>query len=166
MKVTTHRFSVQNHRNKPMFHDVTEQVKKAVAACGVNRGIATVYSQHTTCSVLIQEDSNDDTLDGTPYLMQDLLNVLEKLAPKCWHEGQYLHPGPAHLEHATRDLGEQGCWSLNTDAHLRSCLLGRSETIPIVDSALVLGQFGHIYFADFDSVRQRERTVMVQIVGE
>ena len=166
MTVMTHSFRVQNHQNKPFFHDVTEPVKKAVANSGVRHGIATVYSQHTTCSVLIQEDSLDTTLDGTPYLMQDMLNVLEKLTPKCWHEGQYLHPGPAHLKHATGDLGEEGWWSLNTEAHLRSCLLGRSETIPIVDTALVLGQFGHIYFADFDSVRQRERSVIVQIVGE
>ena len=57
-------------------------------------------------------------------------------------------------------------WSLNTDAHLRSCLMGRSESIPLVDGELQLGEFGEIYFVDFDSVRQRERVMQVQIVGE
>jgi len=57
-------------------------------------------------------------------------------------------------------------WSLNTDAHLRSVLLGRSESIPIVDGKLELGEFGRIYFADFDQVRARERTVRFQVVGE
>ena len=56
--------------------------------------------------------------------------------------------------------------SLNTDAHLRSVLIGRSESIPVIDGKLELGQFGYIYLADFDQTRERERTVIVQIVGE
>jgi secondary thiamine-phosphate synthase enzyme len=55
---------------------------------------------------------------------------------------------------------------LNTDAHLRSVIMGRSQSIPIIDGAMTLGEFGRIYFADFDQVRARERTVRVQIVGE
>ncbi len=38
--------------------------------------------------------------------------------------------------------------------------------VPVVDGAMQLGEFGRIYFADFDQVRARERTVRVQIVGE
>jgi len=57
-------------------------------------------------------------------------------------------------------------WSLNTDAHLRSVIMGRSQTIPVVDGRMELGEFGRIYFADFDQTRARERTVMVQILGE
>jgi thiamine phosphate synthase YjbQ (UPF0047 family) len=44
--------------------------------------------------------------------------------------------------------------------------MGRSQSIPVVDGQMVLGEFGHIYFADFDQVRARERIVRVQIVGE
>lgn len=44
--------------------------------------------------------------------------------------------------------------------------MGRSETIPIVDGGLELGQFGHIYFVDFDHTHARERQVSVQIIGE
>ena len=51
-------------------------------------------------------------------------------------------------------------------AHLRSVILGRSQTVPIVDGSMTLGEFGRIYFADLDQVRARERTVLVQIVGE
>lgn len=57
-------------------------------------------------------------------------------------------------------------WSLNTDAHLRSGLIGRSETIPIVDGRIQLGEFGRIYFVDFDGVRSRDRTVQFQVMGE
>jgi Uncharacterised protein family UPF0047 len=54
---------------------------------------------------------------------------------------------------ATQDRAEAAWWGPNVDAHLRSVLLGRSETIPIIDGALALGQFGRIYFADFDQMR-------------
>jgi thiamine phosphate synthase YjbQ (UPF0047 family) len=115
---------------------------------------------------MIQEESHDTTYNGTKYLLQDLLDVFQVLIPQCRREGQYLHPGPQHIVYATEELGESPVWSLNTDAHLRSCLMGRSETIPLVQGKLELGQFGQIYFIDFDGTRARKRTVRVQVVGE
>ena len=158
-------FTIQSDR-RPTFHDVTDAVKEVVKRSGIRNGITVVYSQHTTCSVLIQEESHDENYWGTKFILQDLVEVLEKLAPTCRTEGQYLHPGPRHIAHATGNLKEEASWSLNTDAHLRSCLLGRSESIPLVDGELELGQFGVIYFADFDQVRARQRTVRVQVVGD
>ena len=122
------------------FHNVTQEVLAAVARANVRNGIVVVYSQHTTCSVMLQEESHDATYHGTKYLLQDLVNVLEKIIPRCQHEGQYLHPGRAHIEHAVENLSEEAAWSLNTDAHLRSCLIGRSESIPIVEGKLELGR--------------------------
>ncbi len=151
---------------KPTFHDVTEKLQEAVTKSGISNGIAIVYSQHTTCSVIIQEESHDTTYDGTKFILQDLLDVFQNVIPRCRKEGQYLHPGPEHIRSAAENLDEPAVWSLNTDAHLRSCLIGRSESIPIVDGTLELGQFGQIYFIDFDSVRARERTVQIQVVGE
>jgi thiamine phosphate synthase YjbQ (UPF0047 family) len=150
----------------PAFHEVTDTVKEIVANCGIRNGIAVVYSQHTTCCVLIQEDSLDTTLRGTRYLLQDLLDVLDTLIPQCTREGQYLHPGPECVRHSVEVIGEAPPFTLNTDAHLRSCLFGRSESIPIVDGKLELGEHGHIYFADFDGTRARQRTVRVQVVGD
>lgn len=149
----------------PTFHDVTDQALMAMQASGVKNGILVVYSQHTTCSVLIQEDADDENYWGTKLLLQDLVNVLEKIIPTCRTEGQYLHPGPKHIENATQRK-ELPSWSLNTDAHLRSVIFGRSESIPIIDGKLELGEFGRIYFADFDQVRARERIVRFQIIGE
>ena len=149
----------------PTFHDVTDEAIQAVQESEVKNGILVVYSQHTTCSVFIQEDADDVNYWGTKFLLQDLVNALEKIIPTCHTEGQYLHPGPKHIEMATQ-RNELPAWSLNTDAHLRSVLLGRSETIPIVDGKLELGDFGRIYFADFDQVRARERVVRFQVIGE
>ncbi len=157
-------FKIQSDR-RPTFHDVTEQVQESLKKSGISNGILLVFSQHTTCSVLIQEASDDTNYWGTELLMQDLVNVLEQVIPTCRTEGQYLHPGPKHIE-AAAGRDELPSWSLNTDAHLRSVLMGRSQSIPVIDGAMVLGEFGRIYFADFDQVRARERNVRVQIVGE
>jgi secondary thiamine-phosphate synthase enzyme len=157
-------FTIQSDR-RPTFHDVTRQVKEVLSRADIQEGILLVYSQHTTCSVMIQEASDDLNYWGTDLLMQDLVNVLEGIIPTCRTEGQYLHPGPKHIQ-AAAGRDELPSWSLNTDAHLRSVLMGRSVSIPVLDGAMQLGEFGVIYFADFDQVRARERTVRVQIVGE
>ncbi|MGB7117659.1 MAG: secondary thiamine-phosphate synthase enzyme YjbQ [Anaerolineales bacterium] len=164
MTVFYNFFKIQSDR-RPTFDDVTEQVGEILAYSGIKNGILVVFSQHTTCSVLIQEASDDVNYWGTDLLMQDLVNVLENIIPTCRTEGQYLHPGPEHIE-AGAGRNELPSWSLNTDAHLRSVILGRSVTIPVEDGRMVLGEFGCIYFADFDQVRARERFVRVQIVGE
>ena len=164
MAVFKKLFKIQSSP-RPTFDDVTDQVEQALTTSGIKNGILVVFSQHTTCSVLIQEASDDVDYWGTDLLMQDLVGVLEKIIPTCRTNGQYYHPGPEHIKAAT-GRNELPSWSLNTDAHLRSVLMGRSVTIPVEEGNLVLGDFGRIYFADFDQVRARERYVRVQIVGE
>jgi secondary thiamine-phosphate synthase enzyme len=164
MTVYHQEFKIQSDR-RPTFEDVTERVQEGLKQSGINNGILLVYSQHTTCSVLIQEASDDTNYWGTELLMQDLVDVLEKIIPTCRTEGQYHHPGPKHIQ-AGAGRNELPSWSLNTDAHLRSVLMGRSQTVPVMNGKMELGEFGRIYFADFDQVRARERTVRVQIVGD
>jgi thiamine phosphate synthase YjbQ (UPF0047 family) len=107
----------------------------------------------------------DKAYNGLEYLQQDLTDIFEKIIPTCRKENQYMHPGPELTEYAI-GIGESKPDALNTDAHLRSVFLGRSESIVIVDGKLDLGPFGHIYFVDFDKTRIREREVQVQIIGE
>jgi secondary thiamine-phosphate synthase enzyme len=151
---------------RPSFYDVTAFVRQALTRSGVRNGLVVVYSQHTTCSVVIQEDSLDTTFNGTKFIFQDLLDILDRLIPPCQKEGQYLHPGPKCVEHSVNVIQEALPWTLNTDGHLRSLFLGRSESIPVVDGQLQLGEHGCIYFADFDGTRARSRIVRVQIIGE
>lgn len=167
MKVHRQSIDLQSERNHPTFHDVTPQVRDIVAESGVQNGIVVVYSHHTTCSVMTQESSHDKTYYGLEYLQQDLVNVMEKLVPQAIVEGQYMHPGPKHIDFAMNEAKEVGEWtSLNTDAHLRSVFFGRSETIVIVDGKMDLGEFGYIYFIDWDQIRDRARVCQVQILGE
>lgn len=158
------QFYIQSDR-RITFDDVTDKIEELIKQSGIENGLLTVYSQHTTCSVFIQEQSDDVNYWGTQFVLQDMVNGLAKIFPKCETEGQYLHPGPLHIEIAGRERAEEAVWSLNTDAHLRSVLLGRSVNVPVADGKLQLGEFGRIYFADFDQVRARRRTVRITVTG-
>ena len=75
-----------------------------------------------------------------------------------------MHPGPK-LTEVSMKFEPKAC-TLNTDAHLRSAFMGRSATMGIVDGKLDMGEFGQIYFIDFDQTRARERRATIQIIGE
>ena len=147
------------------FFDVTPDFEEFIEASGIADGIAVAYTQHTSCCILLQEESEDQTFYGTQLILQDTLNVLAKIAPPTRNEGQYLHPGPIHIRNAAELRGEHPSWGLNTDGHIISSILGRSETVPVGDGRPMLGEFGRVYFGDLDSVRARTRTVIFQILG-
>ena len=158
-------FKVQSNHKVVTFHDVTEETKKIAERSGIKNGIVVVYSHHTTCSVITQECAFDMSMTGLETLQQDLVEVMEKIIPTQRKEGMYLHPGPKALKFAEQhDEDAQGCH--NTDAHLRSSIIGRNVTIVMVDGEMDLGQFGRIHFIDFDQTRARERTVQVMVIGE
>ncbi|AKJ63672.1 secondary thiamine-phosphate synthase enzyme YjbQ [Kiritimatiella glycovorans] len=166
MAVFSKTIDLQSRDHMPHFHNVTDAVKDIVAESGIKNGICVVYSHHTTCSVMTQECSHDLNYFGREYLQVDLMEIMEKMIPTCRTEGQYHHPGPEHIEFALSHPDEEAKGSLNTDAHLRSCFFGRSETIVLNDGELSLGDFGFIYFIDWDQVRERGRVCEVQIIGE
>ncbi len=158
-------FHVQSRDRAVSFHDVTDTVKEIVQRAGIRDGIAVVYSHHTTCSVITQECAFDMSMTGLETLQQDLVNVFEKWIPTCRYEGMYLHPGKKALDFA-ESVGEDHFGCHNTDAHLRSSIIGRSVTIVMTDGEMDLGEFGRIHFIDWDQTRARERTVQVMIIGE
>lgn len=164
--VYNEKFKVQSQYCRPTFEDVTQQVRETIARSGVRNGQVLVFTGHTTCSIQIQEFSDGKSYLGNELIMQDLVTVLSKLVPTCESEHQYLHPCQAHVDTAAAERDELPAWCLNTDAHLRSVIMGRSVTIPIIDGAVQLGEFGCIYFGDWDQIRARERTVIVQVMGE
>lgn len=78
-----------------------------------------------------------------PSLVEDIRNLLEKLVPR---RAAYRHPSNAH-------------------SHLRSVLLSPDKTLPVINGHLVLGTWQSLVFVETD-VHPRQRTVMVQVVGE
>jgi len=158
-------FQVKSNAGIPTFHNVTELAKTTVKNSGFRNGIVVVYSHHTTCCVIIEEVAFDMTMNGLETLQQDFVEVFEKVIPTFRKEGMYQHPGPKALQFGA-EHGEDARACHNTDAHLRSSLVGRSETVVIIDGKLDLGEFGNIYFIDFDQTHARTRTVQIQVIGE
>jgi secondary thiamine-phosphate synthase enzyme len=147
------------------FHDITDQVKAIAAKSGIKDGIVVVYSHHTTCSVITQECAFDMSMTGLETLQQDLVNVFEKWIPTQRSEGMYLHPQQKALVFA-EEHGEDNFGCHNTDAHLRSSIIGRNVTIVVENGEMDLGEFGRIHFIDWDQTRGRNSTVQVMVMGE
>ena len=158
-------FKVQSKDRAYTFHDVTAKAKEIVKKSGIKEGIAVVYSHHTTCCVITQECAFDMSMTGLETLQQDLVNVFEEWIPTCRYEGMYLHPGQKALDFA-EEHGEDNFGCHNTDAHLRSSIIGRNVTVVIDDGVADLGEFGRVHFIDFDQTRGRTRTVQVMVIGE
>ena len=158
-------FKLESRHRAVSFHDITDRVKEIAAKSGLRDGIVVVYSHHTTCSVITQECAFDMSMTGLETLQQDLVNVFEKWIPTQRSEGMYLHPHQKALVFA-EEHGEDNFGCHNTDAHLRSSIIGRNVTIVTVDGEMDLGEFGRIHFIDWDQTRGRTRTVQVMILGE
>ena len=158
-------FQVNSRNRMISFHDITDKVREITAKSNIKDGIVVVYSHHTTCSVITQECAFDYSMTGLETLQQDLVNVMEKYIPTCTTEGMYLHPGEKALKYA-EEHGEDNFGCHNTDAHLRSSIIGRNVTIVLNDGEIDLGEYGRIHFIDWDQTRGRTRTVDVMVIGE
>ena len=156
---------VRSNQGIPTFHNVTQAAKEVVARSKISNGIVSIYSHHTTCSVITQEDAFDVSMTGLDLLQMDLLDAMEKIMPVQQKEGIYMHPGPKALAFAEKHDENARCCH-NTDAHLRSSIIGRSETIALIDGQMDLGEFGYVFFIDFDQTRARERTIQITVIGE
>lgn len=119
------------------FHDITAQVKLAVRESGVSEGLCTVYCPHTTAAITINENADPDVQRDLKFALADAFGESDR--PEFHHaEG-------------------------NSHAHLKSSLVGASETIPISAGKLALGIWQGIYFCEFDGPRHRR--FHVQIIG-
>jgi secondary thiamine-phosphate synthase enzyme len=119
--------------------DLTEGVRSVVRTSGVERGVAVVFARGSTVAVT--------TMEHEPGGIADLGALLERLAPRA-----------AEYEHNRRNA------DTNAHAHLRAALIGPSESVPIVDGALVLGTWQQLVLIDFDD-RPRQREVVVQLLS-
>jgi secondary thiamine-phosphate synthase enzyme len=128
--------------------DVTDDIAAAVRSTGVVDGIVTIVSRHTTMAIRIQE--------AEPLLIEDLLNFLRRLAPSNVH---YQHNDFRIRTHHMHDDE-----SPNGHSHCLQFLLGTSETVPVVDGQLALGEWQRIFLVELDGPRAK-REVLIQTVG-
>ncbi len=146
VKVATFSIKVEAAQ-APEFIDITDQVYRCAEESGVTNGYAVVFSKHTTAAIKINEKE--------PLLLQDMVAFLERISPK---DGDYKHND---FGVRTVNMTEDEC--PNGHAHCQHLFLGTSETIPLVEGVLQLGQWQCVFLIELDRPRQRE--VLVQVVG-
>ena len=122
------------------FWDVTDLAREVVARSGVRHGQVTVYSPHTTTTVVINESETG--------FLNDFRRVIDRLTPE---DGYYEHD-----DHELRTENLQEDEFLNGNSHCRHMLTGTaSVTIPVVYGEVLLGTWLRVLFVEFDQSRER-----------
>jgi len=138
MHTQTSSFEVRT--NGKGTYEFTEEVEHAVRDSGVRVGTATVFVQHTSCSLVIMENA-------APAARRDLERFFEQLVPES-----------ADYEHD--DEGPD-----DSTSHIRMALTRTSEVIPIADGELQLGTWQGLFVFEHRRAPHRRR-VVVTIIGE
>jgi secondary thiamine-phosphate synthase enzyme len=124
--------SVRTTRRTEM-QDVTDQIAAAVRQSGNAEGVCYLYVPHTTAGLTINEGYD-------PAVAQDIAAAFDRLVPVIANS--------AHAEG-------------NSDSHIKTALVGSSQTVWIVSGELALGRWQRIFFAEFDGPRSRELRVKI-----
>jgi|TARA_B100000315_G_scaffold213467_1_gene211448 secondary thiamine-phosphate synthase enzyme len=134
----------------PEFIDVTDRVIEIIRQSEVQHGFVVVFSKHTTAAITIQENE--------PLLLEDMKSLLERISPRNAH---YRHND---FSVRTVHMHENEC--PNGHSHCQHLTLGTSETIPIFQGKLTLGQWQRIFMVELDGEAPSPyREVLVQILG-
>jgi len=118
--------------------DITAQVQAVVKRSAIQNGLVSIYAQGATAAIMIQENWDDS-------VQTDVVNFLRKIIPK----GVWLHDK------------QDG----NGDAHLKSGLVGPSETIPLIEGKLGLSTWQNLFLCEFDGPRE-ERHVVCTVISD
>jgi secondary thiamine-phosphate synthase enzyme len=121
------------------FIDLTAEVAKFVRDASAREGAMTLFVRHTSASLTIQENADPSVLD-------DLMTVLERLAPE--------DAGWTHDSEGPDDM----------PAHVKSMLTGSSLHIPVLKHELALGTWQAIYLIEHRR-RPHRREILLQFVG-
>ncbi len=173
MAVFMKEYVVTSCKNEVSYRNITDSIKEAIKESGIEKGICTVVTAHTTCSVFFEEYTHDVTENGTEFLQCDLNRILEKIVPVHDSAERYLYPGEAHYKEVESwpDVekwlpGGDRSLLWNGDAHIKATMIGCSETFAVENYQLAVGKTGYVYFVDFDCTRERQRKYKVVIIGE
>jgi secondary thiamine-phosphate synthase enzyme len=120
-------------------HDITSRVAAAVRRSGVQTGLCHLFLQHTSASLVVQENADED-------VRRDLLDWLERLAPDGDRRYRHTAEGPDDMS-----------------AHLRAAVTATSLAVPVADGALALGRWQAVYLCEHRTSPHR-RTVVVTVV--
>ncbi len=125
---------VRSHEREEML-EITNDVQRKLEEAEAREGVCVLFVQHTTAALTINENADPD-------VQRDMLQHLRSLIPQ--HDVGFLH-------------AEE-----NSDAHLKTSLVGSSVTIPFHDGKLLLGRWQGIYLCEFDGARTRQVIMMLR----
>jgi secondary thiamine-phosphate synthase enzyme len=119
---------VKSNKREEMI-EITSEVENTLRESDVKEGVCVLFTQHTTCGLTINENADPD-------VKSDILLFLKNTIPQ-------FYDGFRHFEH-------------NSDAHIKSSLMGASVTVPFENGKLLLGRWQGIYLCEFDGARERK----------
>ena len=138
MQVQHEEFEVRT--NGKGTYEITDEVQEKIGKSGVRNGVATIFVQHTSCSLTMMENA-------APAARRDVERFFEKLVPE---DADYEHDdeGPDDMP-----------------SHIRTVLTRTSETVPIIDGKMQLGTWQGIFLFEHRRAPHR-RKVSVTIIGD
>ncbi len=120
-------------------YEITHEIAEVVRRSGLDEGLCTLFLQHTSASLTIQENAD-------PSARRDLEGWLNRLVPEN-------DPHFTHVQEGSDDM----------PSHIKAALTATSLAIPVVDGALALGTWQGIYL--WEHRRQRHRRRLVVHIG-
>jgi secondary thiamine-phosphate synthase enzyme len=132
---------IEIRTNGKGLYEITDQLQSKIDKCGVKSGMATVFVQHTSCSVIIMENAD-------PTARHDLEQFFDRLVPE---DADYF----THSSEGSDDM----------PSHIRMVLTRTSETVPIVDGKMQLGTWQGIFLFEHRHASHR-RKIALTIIGE
>ncbi len=115
--------------------EITSEVENTLRESESKEGVCVLFTQHTTCGLTINENADPD-------VKSDMLLFLENLIPQ-------FYDGFKHYEQ-------------NSDAHIKSSLVGSGVTVPFENGKLLLGRWQGIYLCEFDGARERKVLMIIR----
>jgi secondary thiamine-phosphate synthase enzyme len=135
---STHRLEIAT-RGKGLY-PFTREVALWVSSTGVQTGLLTVFCQHTSASLVIQENADPD-------VVLDLADFFERIAPE----------NDPHYRHTTEGSDDM-------PAHIRTALTHVQLSIPVIGGRMALGTWQGIYLFEHRSSPHR-RSVVLHLIG-
>ena len=118
--------------------DITNKISSVIKKSKIKNGLCNIFAAHATAAIIINENYD-------PNICLDLIDALNKLVPSgIWRHDRI---------------------DDNADAHIKSAILGPSETIPIKNGSLELGRWQSVAFAELDGPRN-DRKIIITIIGD
>jgi len=122
-------------------YDISRDVRRWVSQQQIKSGVLTVFLQHTSASLTIQENADPDVL-------RDMSEFFERLAPENTRWFRHTAEGPDDMP-----------------AHIRTTLTSASLSIPVREGAPALGTWQPIYVFEHRAIPHR-RHVLLHLIGE